>query len=113
MLHFGKKHWWINNPKKAPHALMQLARPWDVFSRRFDDFKESQLPEFSCTQLPGEIMYMPEYWWHATMNMGETMGSGVQEDPIPQADTNTDSNTDADSSSNLRNVPKRQSTTIR
>ena len=31
-----------------------------------------------CTQYPGEILYIPSLWWHATGNIGDTIGVGAQ-----------------------------------
>lgn len=38
---------------------------------------ESRKP-IGCLQSVGEVVYMPPGWVHATMNVGETVGVGVQ-----------------------------------
>eukprot|EP01065_Artemidia_motanka_P005509 TRINITY_DN12654_c0_g1_i1.p1 TRINITY_DN12654_c0_g1~~TRINITY_DN12654_c0_g1_i1.p1 ORF type:complete len:476 (+),score=104.00 TRINITY_DN12654_c0_g1_i1:51-1478(+) len=32
-----------------------------------------------CLQRAGEVMYVPDYWWHATVNVGESVGFGEQQ----------------------------------
>ena len=29
-----------------------------------------------CLQNPGELMVLPDYWWHATLNVGDTLALG-------------------------------------
>lgn len=31
-----------------------------------------------CVQQPGEVVYVPPLWWHATSNMGDTVAVGAQ-----------------------------------
>ena len=32
-----------------------------------------------CTQQAGEVMVVPRFWWHATLNGAETLALGSQE----------------------------------
>ena len=35
-------------------------------------------PQVQCVQRAGELMYVPEGWWHATMNNGDTLAVALQ-----------------------------------
>ena len=43
-------------------------------------------PPFVCTQQAGEVMVVPRFWWHATLNGAETLALGSQEGEEDVAD---------------------------
>ena len=34
---------------------------------------------YECTIGPGEVLFFPDHWWHATINIGETVGLSEKE----------------------------------
>lgn len=78
-LHHGKIQWFISRPGRAPSPLMQWSRPWKWITTLYAKLPENGRPEFHCTQLPGEAIYIPEFWWHASLNIGETFAHGGQD----------------------------------
>jgi hypothetical protein len=37
---------------------------------------ENEQPALQCMQKPGDILYIPKDWWHATANMDDCVGIG-------------------------------------
>lgn len=33
---------------------------------------------FECIQKEGQLIYLPEFWWHAVLNVGEVAAGGIQ-----------------------------------
>jgi len=77
VLHHGKRQWFLSPPRRSPGPLLQWSRPWNWFTKLYDTLADKEKPQFKCTQLPGEVMYVPEFWWHATINIGETFAHGA------------------------------------
>mmetsp|Transcript_22046 Transcript_22046/g.39087 ORF Transcript_22046/g.39087 Transcript_22046/m.39087 type:complete len:392 (-) Transcript_22046:57-1232(-) len=73
---FGHKHWWLA-PKTAPEppdpqCFTNQGDPRD------EGFWKSQQVQY-CKVYPGEILWVPEMWWHATCNGDPyTVGLGGQ-----------------------------------
>jgi hypothetical protein len=67
---FGQKKWFVMAPGKATSE--QRGSPLDSPT----EWLRGTLPllksvdHLSCTQLPGEIMYLPAAWAHLTLNLG-------------------------------------------
>jgi len=63
----GRKRWFTAPPFKMP--------PFDpnLSSFRWFHGEEDLADVQMCTQHVGEALYLPEGWWHATMNVGETL----------------------------------------
>jgi hypothetical protein len=78
---YGSKQWWVYPPGGVPAALSRLMQPLHSVSEWLPDalltLPNHELP-ISCLQSPGEILYLPAGWVHATMNVGETIGVGGQ-----------------------------------
>lgn len=74
MLFAGRKVWYLQPPGAWPGALADVVGPYlypaDAWAARVD-----ALPNVGgllrCEQLPGEILYFPDEWWHATLNDAE------------------------------------------
>jgi hypothetical protein len=71
----GRKHWLVLPPQVRPEfdpdepPLRWLLRR--VQGAGLSASSESGL--LQCTLLPGEILYLPGMWWHATLNLGQTV----------------------------------------
>ena len=74
----GRKRWWLLDAEKTPpsgyrHDMSQLRWVQQMLGK----LPESVKP-WTCTQEPGEILYVPDGFWHATLNIGETLAIGAQ-----------------------------------
>ena len=95
MLYAGIKVWFLYPPGKfcrsAPHCisteaynLMANASPLHVLGK-LPDLNEQDRP-YVLVQMPGELVLLPHFWWHATINVHECLGIGGQIDVPSQAD---------------------------
>eukprot|EP00928_Gymnodinium_smaydae_P089081 TRINITY_DN73082_c0_g1_i1.p1 TRINITY_DN73082_c0_g1~~TRINITY_DN73082_c0_g1_i1.p1 ORF type:complete len:558 (+),score=102.90 TRINITY_DN73082_c0_g1_i1:38-1711(+) len=69
----GKKQWFLRSPES----------PGETYYRRVEEETLQDEPGvLKCLQRPGEVIYFPEGWWHATYNRPEedelTVGIGGQ-----------------------------------
>jgi hypothetical protein len=66
---FGRKRWFLFAPATTPR--------FDPDARSvswIDDVEQREaLGALDCTLGPGEILWIPNMWWHATLNYGETV----------------------------------------
>ena len=80
----GGKRWFIYEPGTMPSSVRGNLNPlmatrqwvnsqWAAVSRLPANWKP-----IVCDQMPGEMLYLPERWMHATMNLGETIAVGGQ-----------------------------------
>jgi hypothetical protein len=71
MLFAGRKVWYLLPPGAWPRALADLVGPYLFPADAWADAVDA-LPNVAgllrCEQLPGEILYFPDDWWHATLN---------------------------------------------
>ncbi|XP_046893350.1 jmjC domain-containing protein 8 isoform X2 [Hypomesus transpacificus] len=64
---YGRKRWFLYPPDKAPHFHPNhttLSWVRDVSPH----LPEEERP-LQCTIQPGEVLYFPDRWWHATLNL--------------------------------------------
>ena len=54
--------------------VMQSSSRWAKADRK--RLKSAGLLE--CMQRPGEVVFVPPLWWHATSNVGDTVAVGAQ-----------------------------------
>lgn len=80
VLQEGAKHWWLYPPAGPPTqeayravALCHASALPDVVSRLPPEARPIQV-----LQRSGEGIYVPPLWWHATFDIGQTMGIGSQ-----------------------------------
>ena len=82
---FGSKHWFLYPPGtradsrqpprgQPPHGMGGV---WHWATEVFPTLPLAERP-IECTQLAGEVMFVPQGWAHATLNIGETVGVGGQ-----------------------------------
>jgi len=74
----GRKRWWLLDAGKTPPSGYR----YDMSQLKWVQQMLGKLPEsvkpWTCTQEPGEILYVPDGFWHATLNIGETLAVGAQ-----------------------------------
>jgi hypothetical protein len=76
---FGKKHWMMYPPSQMPPihypSIYVGIRRW--FDHFLPQLEESEKP-IVCTAGPGDVIYIPDGWYHATVNLGESVGVAGQ-----------------------------------
>lgn len=62
----GRKHWVLYKPDHPPHSLDK-----DESSRMWMErhYPSAQSPPLECTLNPGDLIYFPDRYWHATVNL--------------------------------------------
>lgn len=73
---YGARHWFL----AAPHNTMNQVQS------TFDWLREWQAPPpeerdervMRCEQRAGDLIYVPQQWWHATLNVQESVGFAQQ-----------------------------------
>ena len=73
---YGARHWFL----AAPHNTMNQVQS------TFDWLREWQAPPVEerdervmrCEQRAGDLIYVPQQWWHATLNVQESVGFAQQ-----------------------------------
>lgn len=73
MLVNGRKAWFLVPPGPVTDELAEVVGPYvfppDSFDARIRGKPLGKRP-LRCVQYPGEVIWLPPQWWHATMNMG-------------------------------------------
>lgn len=64
---FGRKRWFLYPPEAEPQFHPDVTTLHWV-SHTYPNLKEEDKP-FECTLSPGEVIYFPDRWWHATLNL--------------------------------------------
>ena len=77
----GSKLWYLYPPHELParaHATLGVAtmRAWRE-KRLLEELPAAERP-MACTQRPGELLWLPPAWHHATINVGYTIAVGAQ-----------------------------------
>jgi hypothetical protein len=71
---WGQKRWFLTHRDVKPDFSPDETTLRWLRTRYYDlvqgDFKDKL---FECTIGPGEALYFPDHWWHATLNIGETV----------------------------------------
>jgi hypothetical protein len=83
----------LRSDKLSPDQVYNplVARPvaWEWFRELFRSVKR-ELPDANqplvCMQKPGEVLVLPDYWYHMTVNIGEAVGFGAQDNSIAVGD---------------------------
>ncbi|KAM6080677.1 jmjC domain-containing protein 8 isoform 2-T2 [Theristicus caerulescens] len=64
---FGRKRWFLYPPDKTPHFHPnETTLAW--LHRTYPTLPPAERP-LECTLRPGEVLYFPDRWWHATLNL--------------------------------------------
>ncbi|XP_031570533.1 2-oxoglutarate and iron-dependent oxygenase JMJD4-like [Actinia tenebrosa] len=75
---YGRKRWFLYPVEFTPPGGV-----WPSFSQRewfnkvYPTLRPKQMPQ-ECVQEAGEIMYLPESYYHGTINIGDTVAIGIQ-----------------------------------
>eukprot|EP01084_Bolivina_argentea_P132743 234249_1 len=67
---FNNKYDKLNKIKYIPRNYRNVD---DIFKGGYNDFKPLE-----CIAHPGQIVYIPEFWWHSVLNVGDAAGIAVQ-----------------------------------
>lgn len=94
MLFAGRKVWYLLPPGAWPGSLADVVGPYlypaDAWAARVDAqcLGGSCAGLLRCEQLPGEILYFPDDWWHATLNDADyNVAYGEKPHHMPVVDT--------------------------
>ncbi|XP_075624250.1 jmjC domain-containing protein 8 isoform X2 [Balearica regulorum gibbericeps] len=64
---FGRKRWFLYPPDKTPHFHPnETTLAW--LHHTYPALPPAERP-LECTLRPGEVLYFPDRWWHATLNL--------------------------------------------
>lgn len=64
---FGRKRWFLYPPDKTPEFNPnKTTLSW--LTEKYPLLPEHERP-IECTIRPGEVLYFPDRWWHATLNL--------------------------------------------
>ena len=69
----GRKRWFISEPKRKPD-FDPNATSYEWLKTQYDSIVMSE-PDllYDCTLSTGEVLYIGNAWWHATLNIGDTV----------------------------------------
>ena len=75
---YGRKRWFLYPPETTPPGgvwpgFSQL----EWFRKVYPQLDDAKLP-LECIQEAGEILYLPESYYHGTLNIGDTLAVGWQ-----------------------------------
>jgi tetratricopeptide (TPR) repeat protein len=73
---FGEKRWWLVPPGTRPRPRWR--HPAGMATWAGSDAAQSVPEAVECVQMPGELLFVPESWHHATLNYGETVAVAQQ-----------------------------------
>jgi len=69
---YGKKMWFLSHPDEEPKFGPDTTSiRWLLDD--FDHIAEDEVKPMICTLEPGEVIYFPDRWWHATLNTQTTV----------------------------------------
>ncbi|CAH1783165.1 unnamed protein product [Owenia fusiformis] len=75
---FGHKRWFLYPPDQTPPGgVLAGFVPTDWYTMVYPSLHPEDKP-MECMQNPGEILYLPEYTYHSTINLGDTVAVGIQ-----------------------------------
>ncbi|CAH1783551.1 unnamed protein product, partial [Owenia fusiformis] len=74
---FGQKRWFLYPPYKTPPGGVQPGFSQIDWFRKVYPNLTKDLPT-ECVHNAGEIFYVPEGYYHATLNIGNTIAVGIQ-----------------------------------
>eukprot|EP00747_Dinoflagellata_sp_TGD_P206410 gnl/TRDRNA2_/TRDRNA2_80125_c0_seq1.p1 gnl/TRDRNA2_/TRDRNA2_80125_c0~~gnl/TRDRNA2_/TRDRNA2_80125_c0_seq1.p1 ORF type:complete len:541 (-),score=89.26 gnl/TRDRNA2_/TRDRNA2_80125_c0_seq1:115-1737(-) len=97
----GRKQWFLLPPGSIPDGATRWKTTWQWLTG--GGRREITLPSASgalegmlqCVQEPGEVVFVPRLWQHATLNIGIALGFGGQAQPRPRTIKEIDADIDA------------------
>lgn len=81
----GRKRWFLYPPSAATRFDPDRSQ-WQWLHEEYPSLEEGEAP-LECTAGPGETLYIPAMWWHATLNLSPhtVFVSTFTEEPDPGA----------------------------
>ncbi|XP_066271177.1 uncharacterized protein [Branchiostoma lanceolatum] len=77
---FGEKHWYVYNRSVVPPGLhWYQPADWAKYVYKLLPYHKRPL---ECVQEAGDIVYIPQGFYHSAINMGETIAVSFREDQI-------------------------------
>jgi oxalate decarboxylase/phosphoglucose isomerase-like protein (cupin superfamily) len=79
----GEKRWFVRSPYTLPritHMGFMRMRYWlsdGVYPKLTFGKKTNDQQMLECVQYPGDLIYVPESWWHGTINEGKPITLSV------------------------------------
>ena len=78
---YGRKRWFLVPPQayfgpKQVDAMTSVE--WAATHR-------NEVRPLECVQTAGTVLFVPEAWWHATINLADTVGIAVEVGPSSAA----------------------------
>lgn len=70
----GEKRWYVHMPQEAQYSTVHVA---DYVSKVLPSLPPAQRP-LQCTQLAGDVLYIPHGWSHAVLNMKTSIGFALE-----------------------------------
>eukprot|EP01116_Phalansterium_solitarium_P001765 TRINITY_DN11583_c0_g1_i1.p1 TRINITY_DN11583_c0_g1~~TRINITY_DN11583_c0_g1_i1.p1 ORF type:complete len:490 (-),score=157.25 TRINITY_DN11583_c0_g1_i1:55-1524(-) len=88
---FGRKRWFLYPANSPPAGGYSDYRGQDSWVRdNYPKIKEAGHMPHECFQLPGDVFYVPEGWYHATVNCGQTVAVASQVQSNDQLQSTSD-----------------------
>ena len=89
----GGSKWWVIHPPSENGSPLWAADPRSALQWliKLSAFNETGLPPGAqwCIQHAGEILFLPAYWHHATVNLGEVVAIGGQSNALGGEESST------------------------
>ncbi|XP_061838158.1 jmjC domain-containing protein 8 [Nerophis lumbriciformis] len=64
---YGRKRWFLYPPEKQPH-FHPNSTTLSWLTDTYPNLPADEAP-LECTIRPGEVLFFPDRWWHATLNL--------------------------------------------
>ena len=68
----GHKRWFLTPPDSPPPFHPSITSASWLTSSNYTLFSQSP-SSIDCTLAPGQVLFIPDAWWHATLNIGDTL----------------------------------------
>lgn len=82
-LFFGLKRWSLYGPGASPRSGYNPdASHTDWLREVYPTLSVSERP-LECVQTPGDVLFIPDGWEHATLNLGQTVAAAFEAPPTP------------------------------
>ncbi|KAL4226395.1 hypothetical protein ACF0H5_014378 [Mactra antiquata] len=75
---YGRKRWFLFPLEKTPPGGVYPGFTQQEWYRRIYPLVKPEDKMLECIQEAGEILYLPESWYHGTINLGDTVAIGIQ-----------------------------------
>jgi ribosomal protein L16 Arg81 hydroxylase len=73
---YGRKHWTLLPPRDAVYSATPVRR-WHALGGPARLRAEGRAV-FECVQQPGDLLYVPDHWGHAVLNLQPAVGFAAE-----------------------------------